>query len=60
MEVDFFLDGCALNDESFDVDVGAVDLFPGFRDELADVVVDFVEMLFPLGGVVNVGVDFGE
>jgi hypothetical protein len=60
VEVDFFMNGGALNNKSLDVNVGAVDLLPRFRDELADAVVDFVQMLFPLGGVVNVRVNFGE
>ncbi len=53
MKVNFFLNGTALNYETLDVNVRAVNLFPRLRNQLTDVVMNLVEMLLPLLGVVN-------
>jgi hypothetical protein len=53
VKVNFFLNGTALNYETLDVNVRAVNLFPRLRNQLTDVVMNLVEMLLPLLGVVN-------
>jgi hypothetical protein len=53
VKVDFFLNGTALDHETLDVNVGAMNLLPRLRNQLTDVVVNLVKMLLPLLGVVN-------